>query len=137
MESVLKTKIASRGWHFYGKTSWKSPKKDNVCRKKRKTTRSHCYTGFSIWGIIAFAHLCACLKHRDVQKKARLVWLEKLQGVRQIAHLKEQCFSSPTFFKIQRSYIKNHVYLLFHWSSGENCIIFTFSVHKGGQTSTN
>ena len=27
MESVLKTKIASRGWHFYGKTSWKSPKK--------------------------------------------------------------------------------------------------------------
>ena len=27
MESVLKTKIACRGWHFYGKTSWKSPKK--------------------------------------------------------------------------------------------------------------
>ena len=26
-ESVLKTKIESRAWHFYGKTSWKSPKK--------------------------------------------------------------------------------------------------------------
>ena len=25
MESVLKTKIANRGWHFYRKTSWKSP----------------------------------------------------------------------------------------------------------------
>ena len=27
MESIFKTKIASRGWHFYGKTTWKSPKK--------------------------------------------------------------------------------------------------------------
>ena len=27
MESVSKTKIASRGWHFYAKTSWTSPKK--------------------------------------------------------------------------------------------------------------
>jgi len=27
MESVFKTKIASRGWHFYGKTTWKTPKK--------------------------------------------------------------------------------------------------------------
>ena len=27
MESVFKTKFASRGWHFYGKTQWKSPKK--------------------------------------------------------------------------------------------------------------
>ena len=27
MESIFITKIASRGWHYYGKTSWKSPKK--------------------------------------------------------------------------------------------------------------
>ena len=26
MESVFKTKIAGRGWHFHGKTSWKSKK---------------------------------------------------------------------------------------------------------------
>ena len=44
----------------------------------------------------------------------------------QIARLKQHCFLSPTFFKIQRSYKENHVYLLFHWFSGENCIIFTF-----------
>ena len=36
MESVLKIKIASRGWHFYGKTPWKNPKKDKVCMEKRK-----------------------------------------------------------------------------------------------------
>ena len=28
---------------------------------------------------------------------------------------------------------ENHVYLLFHWFSGENCITFTFSSHKGWQ----
>ena len=27
MESVFKTKFASRGWHFYRKIQWKSPKK--------------------------------------------------------------------------------------------------------------
>ena len=37
MESVLKIKIASRGWHFYGKTPWKNPKKNKVCMEKRKT----------------------------------------------------------------------------------------------------
>ena len=26
METVLKTKIANRGWRFYEKASWKSPK---------------------------------------------------------------------------------------------------------------
>ena len=30
MEFVLKTKIASRGWHFYRKKSWKSPKKGQI-----------------------------------------------------------------------------------------------------------
>ena len=67
---------------------------------------------------------------RDMQKKAHLVWLKKRQGVKQIARLKQQRFLSPTLFKIQRSYVKNHAYLLFHWSSGENCIIFTFLYTK-------
>ena len=48
----------------------------------------------------------------------------------QIARLKQQRFLSPAFFKIQRSYEKNHVHLLFHWFSGENCIIFTFLYTK-------
>ena len=35
MESVFKTKFTTRGWHFYGKTQWKSPKEGQkiVCRK--------------------------------------------------------------------------------------------------------
>ena len=70
------------------------------------------------------------------KKKHSLFDQKKLEGVRQIACLK-QCFLSPTFFKIQRSYEKNHVYLLFHCLCGENCIIFTFSLHKEQQTLTN
>ena len=40
------------------------------------------------------------------QKKTCLVWLKKLQGVTQIAHLRQQCFLSATFYKIQRPYKK-------------------------------
>ena len=71
------------------------------------------------------------------KKKAHLVWLKKLQGVRKIARLKQQRFLSFTLYKTHRSYEKIMcIYLLFHWFSGENCIIFTFSLHKGRQTST-
>ena len=42
----------------------------------------------------------------------------------------EQRFLSFTFYKIQRYYEKIMcIYLLFCWFSGENCIIFTFSLH--------
>ena len=41
------------------------------------------------------------------------------------------------FYITQRFYEKIMcIYLLFDWFSGENCIIFTFSLHKGRQTST-
>ena len=48
----------------------------------------------------------------------------------QITRLKQHRFLSPTFFKIQRPYKKNHVYLLFHWFNGENCVIFTFFTQR-------
>ena len=58
-----------------------------------------------------------------------------LEGVRQIARIKQQYFLSFTFYKTQRSYEKFIcVYFLFHWFSGENGI-FLFSLHKGRQTS--
>ena len=83
---------------------------------------------------IARARLYTRLKHRRT-KIARLVSFKKLQGVRQIALLK-QCFLSFTFYITQRSYEKIMcIYFLFHWFSGENCIIFLFSLHKERQTS--
>ena len=60
----------------------------------------------------------------------------RLQVVWQIARLKQR-FLSFTFYKTKISYVKIMcIYLLFHWFSGENCIIFTFPLHKGRQTST-
>ena len=53
---------------------------------------------------------------RDVKKKSTpyLVLFKKLQGVQQIACLKQQCFLSFTFYKTQRSYEKIMcVYFLF------------------------
>ena len=69
---------------------------------------------------------------RDVLKKARLVSLKKIQGVQQIARLKQQRFLSFTFYITQRSYEKIMcIYLLVDWFSGGNCIVFTFSLDKG------
>ena len=54
---------------------------------------------------------------KTCKKKACLVWLKKLHGVQQIAHLKQHCFLPPTFYKIQRSYEKKFLFviLLVHW----------------------
>ena len=37
IESVYTTLIASRGWHVYQKTTWKSPKKGEALECKRET----------------------------------------------------------------------------------------------------
>ena len=61
---------------------------------------------------------------------------KKLQGVQQIACLKQKHVLSFTFYKTHRPYKKIMcIYLLFHWFSGENFFIFIFSLHKGRQTS--
>ena len=65
------------------------------------------HTGFDIWGVRSHAHASAHgWNIGDMQKKARLVWLRKLQDVRQIARLKQQRSLSFTFCKTQRSYEK-------------------------------
>ena len=74
--------------------------------------------------VIAHACLCTNLRQWRHAKKARLVWLRKLQGVRHITRLKQQRFLSFTFCKTQKSYEEIMcIYLLFYWFSGENCII--------------
>ena len=40
------------------------------------------------------------------------------------------------FYITQRSFLKVvYIYFIFHWFSGENCIIFLYSLHKERQTS--
>ena len=64
---------------------------------------------------IARTGLRTRLKHWIRAKKARLVWLRKLQGVWQIARLKQQRSLSFISRETQRSYEKiMYIYLLFH-----------------------
>ena len=60
------------------------------------------HTGFNIWSMRSHTHTSA---HAYNTKKASLVWLKNLWGVRQLARLKQR-FLYPTFYKIQRSYMK-------------------------------
>ena len=60
---------------------------------KQMTTRNlgNIHIGFDIWDVRSHAHASAhAWNIGDRQKKARLVWLRKLQDVRQIARLKQQ-----------------------------------------------
>ena len=57
--------------------------------------------------------------------------------MQQIVRLKQQRFLSFTFYKTQRCYEKiMRICFLFHWFSVENCIIFTFPLHKRQHTLT-
>ena len=87
--------------------------------------------GFGMRHRITHACLCTCLKHQRCVKKSMPCFIKKTsRSVGDITHLKQQCFLSSTFYKIQRSYDKIMYIWLFHWYSGENCIVFTFSLHK-------
>ena len=58
------------------------------------------------YGMRLHVHASTHAWNIDMQKKAHLVWLKKLQGVDQITHLKQQRFLSFTFYKVQRFYEK-------------------------------
>ena len=79
---------------------------------------------------ISWACLWTSLKHEGHTKEACLVWLKKLQSVQQIKHLKQQRFLYFNFYKTQRSYEKNLVYLFIillvqWWKLCYICIFFT------------
>ena len=40
MESILSCKIASRGWHYYGKNKWKRPKKDEIVFAEKESSKT-------------------------------------------------------------------------------------------------
>ena len=72
---------------------------------------------------IACVRLCTHLKHRDVLKKAHLVWLTRLQGVLQIARPK-QSFLSFNFYKTQRSYDKICAFICYFIVSAVKTVLY-------------
>ena len=95
----------------------------NLCAYKSPCTIMF-NTNYSLVKNMRLPHMkrvvaCACLCTRLKQQQ-------------QIPRLKQQRFLSFTFYITQRSSEKIMcIYLLLHWFSGENCIIFTFSLQKG------
>ena len=67
-------------------------------------------------------------------KKSTPCLIKKLQGVRQIARLKQQCLLSFSFYKTQSSY-KKIMCLFFNFIGLVVKIMFLFSLHKGQQAS--
>jgi len=44
VESIFKCKLASCGWHFYGKTIWQNPKEGDILKAEDEKTKKHCHT---------------------------------------------------------------------------------------------
>ena len=81
---------------------------------------------------IAPTSLSACLKHQRHDKKSIPCLIKKASRCAGDSKSKTILFLSFTFYITERSFEKIMcIYLLFHWFSGENCIIFTFSLRKG------
>ena len=75
--------------------------------------------------------LSTCLKQRH-DKKSMPCLIEKASRCAADSTSKTAMLLSFTFHITERSFEKIMcIYLLFHWFSGQNCIIFTFSLRKG------
>ena len=87
----------------------------------------------------AITHTCLSthLKHakKSMQKKACLVLFKKLQGVWQIARLKQQRFLSFTFCITTKILRENHVYLFFISLVKWWKLYYIFILHKEWQIS--
>ena len=92
-------------------------------------------SGFGILGVQSHAHASVhAWDTRDVQKKPRLVWVKNLQGVRQIARLKQQRFYLSLSIKHKDLTRKSCVFI-FYFIGSVGKILFLFTLHKGRQTS--
>ena len=85
---------------------------------------------------VAHARLCTRQKHWRRAEKSTPFLIKKASRCAADRRLKQQHSLSFTFCKTQRSYEKIMcIYLLFHWFSGENCIIrssdWRCSIQKG------
>ena len=109
---------------------WRNVSIMTVFLKTKKQTFTTC-KGSGIQGVGLHEQASAHTYNvRDMLKKSMPCLIKKVS--RCAAHHTSKTTSSFTFYITPRSYEKTMcIYLLFDWFSGENCIIFTFSLHKG------
>ena len=98
MESILSCKIASRGWHYYGKNTWKRPKKDEIVfaeKESSKTALEH--DPYSIaWKKKNKSKITADVVGHVPKEISRVLFFFKSRGGKVVGRvLDEKCYPSP------------------------------------------
>ena len=98
MESILSCKIASRGWHYYGKNTWKRPKKDEIVfaeKESSKTALEH--DPYSIaWKKKNKSKITADVVGHVPKEIFRVVFFFKSRGGKVVGRvLDKKCYPSP------------------------------------------
>ena len=98
MESILSCKIASRGWHYYGKNTWKRPKKDEIVfaeKESSKTALEH--DPYSIaWKKKNKSKITADVVGHVPKEISRAVFFFISRGGKVVGRvLDEKCYPSP------------------------------------------
>ena len=98
MESILSCKIASRGWHYYGKNTWKRPKKDEIVfaeKESSKTALEH--DPYSIaWKKKNKSKITADVVGHVPKEISRVLFFFKSRGGKVVGRvLDKKCYPSP------------------------------------------
>ena len=98
MESILSCKVASRGWHFYGKNTWKRPRKDDIifAEKERNHTALE-HDVYSIaWKKKTKSKLTADVVGHVPKEISRAVFFFISRGGKVVGKVfDERCYPSP------------------------------------------
>lgn len=98
MESVLSCKIASRGWHYYGKNTWKRPKKNETVFAEKETNKTALEDDpYSIaWKKKNNSKITCDVVGHVPKEISRAVFYFMSRGGKVIGQvLEEQCYPSP------------------------------------------
>ena len=98
MESILSCKIESRGWHYYGKNTWKRPKNDEIVfaeKESGKTALEH--DPYSItWKKKNKSKITADVVGHVPKEISRVLFFFKSRGGKVVGRvLDKKCYPSP------------------------------------------
>ena len=98
MESILNCKLVSRRWHYYGKKTWKRPKKDEIVfaeKDSNKTVLEH-DSYFIAWKKKKKSKITADVVGHVSKEISRAVFFFISRGGKVVGRvLDEKCYPSP------------------------------------------
>ena len=98
MESILSYKIASHGWHYYEKNTWKRPKKDDIVFAKKESSKTALeHDPYSIaWKKKSKSKITADVVGHVPKETSRALFFFMSRGGKVVGRvLDEKCYLSP------------------------------------------